>query len=520
MVESGRFLEDGIRRGTFDGTSMPAFRVASFGNTKIRVTLNAVNGSLDPVLLVDGPYPGAKPPVVAYNDDASTDTANSALEITLSAKGTYRLVVGSYAAFVNAPRQTGAYDLSFSCLDNCSVPQMSLAEFAKRLKADYGENVARDLMVERTSGLFKDPAIAAAVKDQAAKFLAGVGTTDKFPVIPLAALPAVQGFLEMAVRPKETVPPPPVIFDLDKLANESCKPDRGKPEVLSPRIPELVRHWETDYRYDDCSLRHMQQLGDVLNNLSMENGSAVVDNGRRYETVESAIRALIKAGHTIEATNNRYYADFLGLMYKGTSVSAPLWIDTGIALPGGGTLAVPVPHAHYHFTIEGPALNGELMFYMGIPGGTLFRAQHIYRKPWGGERGSVTRTSKQNLETIVSLFVTAGKLRKKWETNGAGLPAVGYGQLGVCIDSTAVLEMATEKTVTLFPLLHPAGKPPVDEIDALMATIPSDITGTGAATALERLVATQPFDPSKGVDLKATPFPTLKAGLEALGIAR
>jgi hypothetical protein len=66
--------------------------------------------------------------------------------------------------------------------------------------------------------------------------------------------------------------------------------------------------------------------------------------------------------------------------------------------------------------------------------------------------------------------------------------------------------------------VHPAGKPPVDEIDSLLASIPSDTAGTGADTAFQRLLASQPFDPSKGVDLQAMPFPTLKAELEALGV--
>lgn len=519
VVEAGRFLEDGVRTGTFDGTSMPAFRIASFGDTKVRVSLEGASDTFDPVLVVDGPFPGSNPEIVAYNDDAGADTMNSSLEVTLTEKGAYRLVVGSYAAFQGLAPESGEYRLTFTCLENCTMPQMSLTSFVEQLRAEHGDELIDKILLERTPGLFEDPEVAAAVKAQAESFLAGAGTTDAFPVIPLAALPAAQGFMEMAVEADATEPPSAVTFDLDELLHEACSPDRGAAETLVPEIPELQRGYASDYRFDDCALLHTQQLAEVLNNLSLDNGSAVVAGGERYETVESAIRALVEAGHTIEARNNRYYANFLGLVYEGTTVAAPLWIDTGIPLPEGGTMVVPASHAHYHFVIEGPLLNGELMFYMGIPGGTAFRAHHTHRPSWSGERTILSRNSDQDLETVVQLFVTAGKLRKKWLAEGAGLPAQGYGKLGVCLDSTAVLEVATENTVSLFPLLHPAVDSPADEIDSLLAALPSDVAGTGNDTALDRLLASQPFDPSKGVDLEAMPFPTLKAELEALGVA-
>lgn len=517
VVEAGRFLENGTRTGAFDGASLPAFRVASFGNTKLRLSLEAVDESFDPVLVVDGPVPSAK--VVAFNDDADGGTMNAALELTLEQAGTYRVVVGSYAAFQGLPPESGTYSLTYECVEGCSFPQMSLASFVDRVKADHGEELVEKLLVERAAAMFDDEALAASVGSQARDFLNGAGATDAFPVVPLAALAGSQGLLELAVDAENTAAPEPVTFVLDDLLRESCTPERGGPQPLIAEIPELARGAATDHRFDDCALLHAQQLAEVLNNLSLDNGSAVVANGQRYETVESAIRALIDAGHTIEAQNNRYYADFLGLSYQGVSVAAPVWVDTGMPLPSGGTLVVPATHAHYHFVIEGPLLNAEVMFYMGIPGGTAFRAHHTYRKPWAGERSSLRRNTSEDLETVVSLFVTAGKLRKKWFSEGAGLPAEGYGQLGVCLDSTAVLEMATEKSVSLFPLAHPVPANPQTDIDLLLASIPSDFAGNGNDTAFNRLVASQPFDASKGVDLDAMPFPTLKAELEDLGVA-
>jgi len=514
--EAGRFLEDGARQGTFDGTALPAYRIASFGNTKVRVTLQAE--SFDPVLLVDGPYPGSNPQVLANNDDAGPDDANSKLELTLEAAGTYRLIVGSYETFQDLPVEAGDYTISFTCVEGCTPPQMSLAEFLERVKEDGGPELVEKLLVEKTSGLFEDPQMAATVRAQAEALLTGAGKTDAFPVIPLSAVPMAQGYLEQAVEAEETEPPSPVEFDLENLLDAACKPDRGEATVLVPELPDLRRGYASDHRFDDCSLLHTQQLAEVLNNLSLDNGSAVVAGADRYETVEAAIRALVASGHTIEARNNRYYANFLGLEYKGIPVAAPLWIDTGIKLPSGDNMLVPAPHSHYHFVIDGPLIRGEIMFYMGIPGGVGFRANHAHRPSWTGERTSIRRNSEDHLETVVSLFVTAGKLRKKWVAEGAGLPVEGYGQLGVCMDSTAILEFATEKSVTLYPLLHPALTGPAgDEIDTLLSSMPTDLDGSGSSTALDRLLASQPFDVSQGVDLEEMPFPTLKTQIEGVG---
>ena len=98
-------MKDGARQGRFDGTALPTYRIASFGNANVRVTLQA--GSFDPVLLIDGPYPGANPQVLANHDDAGPDDASSNLELTLEEAGTYRLIVGSYETFQDLPVEAG-----------------------------------------------------------------------------------------------------------------------------------------------------------------------------------------------------------------------------------------------------------------------------------------------------------------------------------------------------------------------------------------------------------------------------
>lgn len=94
---------------------------------------------------------------------------------------------------------------------------------------------------------------------------------------------------------------------------------------------------------------------------------------------------------------------------------------------------------------------------------------------------------------VVDLMTTAARLRRVWTERGRGLPVGGYGQLGVCNDSTAVLEYSVEETVTIFPLAHPPVEgAPTEIIDALLAALPSDVVGFEAADALPRILASMP----------------------------
>ena len=85
------------------------------------------------------------------------------------------------------------------------------------------------------------------------------------------------------------------------------------------------------------------------------------DGAATYTTAADLVSALMKSGHHVTVDNARYYADFLGLNYKGASVRAPVWMDTGIALPGGGTLKTPAPHAHHNFYVSGPREQSSML---------------------------------------------------------------------------------------------------------------------------------------------------------------
>ncbi len=151
------------------------------------------------------------------------------------------------------------------------------------------------------------------------------------------------------------------------------------------------------------------------------------------------------------------------------------------------------------------------MYYMGVSGGTSWRAVAGLRSPWTGRETLFTYDSQQDPRAVIDLMVVAGKLRRKWAAEGANLPALGYGQLGVCNDSTAVLELSAEGSISIYPLAHPLIEADGDEINDLLADLPADLFGEpDPQDVIRRIKATLPTHQT------TQPFPKLIEALDKL----
>jgi hypothetical protein len=519
VAEQGRFEtphapgESVVRQGALTDRAL-AWRLRGFGNTRLRLTLTARDAGAgpDPYLAVDGPLPDATGAVVGYADDVSPSDRTAQLEVTLPAAGAYRVQAGTYGLFHQQATTPGDVALTVECLENCVPHEWTLAEVFADVAAQQGPAQLQAMVSQGIGALFPDPDTAAAIRAQAEAALNAPTLPEAFPMVPLAAIGTAQALLE---RPGEPAPAPAAVtFDLQALLTENCTPKRSSLAPLHPSLPDLQTGSAPDYTFDDCTLQRAQDFADVLNNLALENGSAVVNGPTRYESVEDAFTALLDAGHHIVVQNNRYFADFLGLSYRGDPIKAPVWVDTGIADSAGETLKLPAPHTHHTIIVSGPVVNATLMYYMGVSGGVSFRAVESARPRWTGERTRFAYDSDTDRDTIVQLMVTAADLRRKWTQAGAALPALGYGQLGVCNDSTAVLEYTAEGAVTIFPLAHPASDAEQaggDAIDRALAALPADLAGFEASDALRRIRETLSFE-----DPADLPFPGLTAQLARL----
>jgi hypothetical protein len=140
-------------------------------------------------------------------------------------------------------------------------------------------------------------------------------------------------------------------------------------------------------------------------------------------------------------------------------------------------------HSHHAWRISGPDVNARVMFYLGISGAAFF-AQTQTRPAWTGEFVSDGASSADAggrdhiLATLDAAAAYLARIQLESTTVAAGMPADGYGFLGVCNDSNAVIEHQTRGTITAFPLMRAASLDMEadlgDGLDATLRALPHD----------------------------------------------
>lgn len=160
-----------------------------------------------------------------------------------------------------------------------------------------------------------------------------------------------------------------------------------------------------------------------------------------YGDVRSFLEGLMKSGHSIGAKDMRFFANFGGLWYqenqKWISVMTPLYVDTGLRLPSGKKLTVPVSHSHLELNIRGPLVNADMVYYLGVGGNSMFYPLATADKPWVGGRAVKTWTGAEAVRLAERAAITRRELNIK--VKKYGLPLGGYGPLGSCGDIQAMI---------------------------------------------------------------------------------
>ncbi|GAC1575912.1 MAG: hypothetical protein NVS3B20_07550 [Polyangiales bacterium] len=395
-------------------------------------------------------------------------------------------------------------------------PEISLSDAITGLVKAHGQAKVETALDQLIVAKFPNPVVAAPIRAQIHQLVSDPQRAAKFPTVPFAALRLAPAILDRTGGP-DTPLPSAVTFDLHDLKAD-CHPTRTRLTPIAADLPELQTGWLTDQSIDDCTLARAENFAAVLNNLALENGSKVVSGGETYTDIARVINALIRGGHTIQVEVKSYNANFTDIFYNGVSVAAPVWIDTGIKTHEkvSGTLLLPAAHAGYTMRVAGPQLNAEVEFFFGLKGGVAFRAQtSIPRARWEGGHVLSSYDSRTHAQKVVDTFHFAGQLRKKWTLAGASLPDGGYGSLGVCLDSVAVVQTLVGEHSALFPLTRAASHASSDLIDRALSRIPNDALGFDPNTVLPRIQATLAFDKMSEV---RSEFPALAADLASLGV--
>lgn len=487
---------------------VPAFRVESYGGTKLAIALKGHDGA-DGYLVVEGPLAKDGDAVavgggtVVGEDDDSGYGRNAELELTLDKPGVYRILAGTYEALGEGAAAEGTLTLEVDCKANCERGGVDQKTFVKGLQQQGGGAFAEIAKAE-LAALIPDTAAASAMGAQLDAILRDpdLKGLERFPTIPLSQI----GVLRPALGQIPADPPKPdqiVTGELTAFLGE-CKPDRAVPAAIDARLPGVGYGQFPSRTLSPCQFAHASKLAQVLTSLASDNGSSVTFKGKTIKTPRELFTALVDSGHTIQVRNERMYANFLSATVGDRDLIWPVWIDTGIRLSSGETLTIPVGHSHHAWRISGPIVNTRVMFYLGV-GGAGFFGQTDNRPAWSGMTTQSDVTIKgagADLEYLLATTDAASaylrRNRVERTTVAQGMPADGYGFVGVCNDSNATIELLTKGTTSAFPLLRAKSLDATanlgDGLDATIKALPKDGDGlTDARDALRRAVAMQPF---------------------------
>jgi hypothetical protein len=489
------------------GSQAIAYQVESYGGTVLSFKISA------PAITVSGPWVD-----LAGNSLQNPATLTSAQgKYTLTQPGVYRVVV------------TSEFSGTVTCEKSCARPSVAVSAYFQELKAAGKLNLLTDIVNAKLATVISDANLRADLTTKLQTILASANYSelDRFPLFDLNQLGKIRiPLAAVAEHADPSAPTPPASVIHDELENllGSCNTARTLPDGLTPSLPGVMYGDYNNMAMSDCQFDRSTKLANILTSLGAGNGSVVSYQGQNLTTASALMNALIQSGHHVEMRNERTYANFLSFMIgepsdpNSRNLKWPTWVKTGIILENGQELVVPMGHSQHAWHITGPLVNANVTFYLGITG-TGFFAQTSVRAGWTGLRTLYQYSSDTGgTATILKALDFAGVYFKRnlYESShiAKGLPADGYGYLGVCNDSTALLEDLYQNSVSEYPLVRarsllqpsPLAYPvdqsnPLDvQLDAALKNLPSDAdafpspsVARGRLSILNRIAQMTPY---------------------------
>lgn len=347
---------------------------------------------------------------------------------------------------------------------------------------------------------------------------------DRFPTVPLAAIPKIQAAMFAAAKPT-LHPAPPLAYppnpaedaeEMVTLGESGCAAPKPARAVVLKEAGLYGGHELIDRFVVPCFHDNAAKLARILSRLAntvahpaapktevdLRLRFAAEDaDDASYSTVRSyeELLALLDAqGFTVEIFSTRVVADFYGVSYSEDGqafrpVRANLWIAAKV---DGEAVRIPAEHGEIGLMVHRDGKRfAEVRYYLGMPDpahpgiGSYWRPRAEKDTSWSGamhERvetfsGYSTAAAKSWLESVARAMRGFQAAHDR-----IGLPFDGYGVL-VCADSLVLASAAkqtAEQTLSgritnVFPVVR-AGKALVGGIEADVEALVSVWAGVDA----------------------------------------
>ena len=228
--------------------------------------------------------------------------------------------------------------------------------------------------------------------------------------------------------------------------------------------------------WHNVGLRHEQSPGErqrnalaarVLNRLSANGLGGAPWRIDGASSCRAWFAHLQDSGWSLRAQLRASVASFgLGASLPGAEPSDPNWSQIPLALPirtgllgeTGEEIQSLLPHSCLELEWRKGAELLRLQYYQGTEGLCGWEALNDLQRPWQNDRGNGTirylgeAFEGERLLEVMDLCDLVALIHNQ-ESDADGLWLGGYGALGFCIDSSALLQQALEGRCDLFPCL-------------------------------------------------------------------
>ncbi|MEZ4814147.1 MAG: hypothetical protein R3A80_02935 [Bdellovibrionota bacterium] len=331
----------------------------------------------------------------------------------------------------------------------------------------------------------------------------------RFPTLTLSDLRKIQGLKKIDAE-EASIASAPIKDALENIFSSECSEKLPEAKIVVASIPDLKGGNAQDPDASDCKVDRSIKLARLLSSLIRNDGSEVTYQNNVLRTPEDLMRALLSSGHHVVMTNEKNYADFNGWSYKGKAVRTPLWIDTEVDLDTGERLVIPAGHSALVFRVTGGDLiqEAQVSFYFGTLGVNFYPDVEL-RPKWNESKVfyAVDSLDVRQRDEILAALDVIGRYSERHilEIKTLGpLPMQGYGYLGVCNDSVAVVELLTHsKNMDLSKIsAFPLGRAKelnqkldiTDDLSEAFALLPKDLDVVPErADLLRRVLRMNPF---------------------------
>jgi hypothetical protein len=246
-----------------------------------------------------------------------------------------------------------------------------------------------------------------------------------------------------------------------------------KPKPLNQRLfPDLHFGWgDAECTHTKREIIRNRLFCVLLNKLShnyynMEQGRkekfTVLMEGKTITSASAFVEALINSGHEIEVVPRGNFTTFgQAACVKeedGSFTNIPIayFLRTGYENEQAQPAHVAIPHGGMCLVINGPLVGKSekcnIQFYMAIEGMCGWNSNHNADVPWVVP---VASTEPYRGEDTLRAVRTASLIAVTFNAIGTemNLPFGGYGVLGVCNDTAALLDQSIRGKTNMYPLV-------------------------------------------------------------------